>query len=133
MAVVDASVWVAMLRKNDPFYDRCRRWWETSTQAHLKLYVPSIVLAEVAAAVARRDDNNAHATKALALVQESGVEIIDVSVSLALRAAELGIKYRLRGCDAVYVALAEHLKVPLVTLDREQLERTINAIETILP
>jgi len=124
VAVIDASVWVAMLRKNDPFYDRCRDWWEASIKAEIRLYVPSIVLAEVAAAVARRDDNNAHAIRALALVQESGVGIIDVSLSLALRAAELGIKYRLRGCDAVYVALAEHLKVQLVTLDREQLERT---------
>ncbi|MCX6109560.1 MAG: type II toxin-antitoxin system VapC family toxin [Proteobacteria bacterium] len=126
MAVVDASVWVAMLRKNDPFYNRCRDWWEASTRAQVKLYVPSIALAEVAAAVARRDDNNTHAARALELVQESGVEIIDVSRQLAMRAAELGIEYRLRGCDAVYVALAEQLQVTLVTLDREQLERTPN-------
>lgn len=122
-----------MLRKNDPFYDRCRQWWDASTVAQLKLYAPSIALAEVAAAVARRNDNDALATRALALVQESGVEIIDVSLPLAVRAAELGIKYRLRGCDAVYVALAEQLNVPLVTLDREQLERTSRAIETISP
>lgn len=115
-----------MLRKNDPFYNRCRDWWEASTRAQVKLYVPSIALAEVAAAVARRDDNNTHAARALELVQESGVEIIDVSRQLAMRAAELGIEYRLRGCDSVYVALAEQLQVTLVTLDREQLERTPN-------
>jgi len=39
----------------------------------------------------------------------------------------------LKGSDAVYVALAQGLDVPLVTRDREQLARGSAVIQTITP
>ena len=43
--------------------------------------------------------------------------------ALASVAADLAIELALRGADAVYVALADQLQLPLVTWDRQQLER----------
>jgi predicted nucleic acid-binding protein len=46
----------------------------------------------------------------------------EVDIELAGQAADIAIEARLRGCDAVYVALAAQLGERLVTLDAEQLE-----------
>jgi predicted nucleic acid-binding protein len=42
---------------------------------------------------------------------------------MAERAAGIAVEHGIRGCDAVYVALAEQFGDVLVTLDRQQLER----------
>jgi predicted nucleic acid-binding protein len=51
------------------------------------------------------------------------IELIPVTLPIAERAARIAGEHRIRGCDAVYVALAEQLSEALVTLDRQQLER----------
>ena len=56
-----------------------------------------------------------------------------VDAELALPAAELASELRLRGADAVYVAMTHRLGVPLVTWDREQLERAAVRIEARTP
>ncbi len=43
--------------------------------------------------------------------------------NLAWLAMEIAARYRLRGSDAVYAAVALHFGADLVTLDREQLSR----------
>jgi predicted nucleic acid-binding protein len=52
---------------------------------------------------------------------------------LGLRTAEVAAAYRLRGADAVYVALAEALHAPLVTWDQEQLTRLADLIPVFTP
>ena len=53
--------------------------------------------------------------------------------ALADRAAALAARCRLRGADAIYVALAEALDQPLITLDQEILDRSSGVIKTITP
>jgi predicted nucleic acid-binding protein len=48
-------------------------------------------------------------------------------------AAELIAEVGLRGADAVYVATAHHLNVPLVTPDREQRARAGRLVEVQSP
>jgi predicted nucleic acid-binding protein len=45
----------------------------------------------------------------------------------------LAARCRLRGADAIYVALAEELDQPLVTLDQEILDRSSGVIGTTTP
>jgi predicted nucleic acid-binding protein len=86
---------------------------------------PTLLLVEVASAVGRRTGNAAVAER---LVQRLRVLPAVRWVSLTPRAGNLAaaaaITYRLRGADAVYAALAEHLRIPLVTWDNDQLTRT---------
>jgi predicted nucleic acid-binding protein len=44
-------------------------------------------------------------------------------MAVAKQAARMAAEHRIRGCDAVYVSLADQLSDTLVTLDRQQLER----------
>ncbi|MFQ5433427.1 MAG: hypothetical protein ACE5FD_00980 [Anaerolineae bacterium] len=49
---------------------------------------------------------------------------------MANRAAVIAADYQIRGCDAVYVTLAEALGEALITLDKQQGERAKQVIET---
>jgi predicted nucleic acid-binding protein len=57
------------------------------------------------------------------LADSEVIELVPVSMALAERAAWISSEHRIRGCDAVYVALANQSNETLVTLDRQQLER----------
>ncbi len=52
-----------------------------------------------------------------------GVRIVIVDESLGNLATEVAAAYRIRGCDAVYVALAQMKHAVLITLDGQQRER----------
>jgi predicted nucleic acid-binding protein len=52
----------------------------------------------------------------------------EVSRTLALEAARLAGTFKLRGCDAVYVAQAKSLGERLLTFDAEQEERGLAAL-----
>jgi predicted nucleic acid-binding protein len=61
--------------------------------------------------------------------------IVDASVWVAIfrENAALAASCKLRGADAVLVALAEALDQPLITLDREIRERSSRIIEAQAP
>jgi predicted nucleic acid-binding protein len=69
------------------------------------------------------DHYECHAVLALPRVQRH-----PLSDALADRAASLAARCKLRGADAVYVALAEALDQPLITLDQEILDRSARVI-----
>lgn len=62
-----------------------------------------------------------------------GIYWISRSGEIRDHAASLAINLRLRGADAVYVALADRLAIPLVTWDDEQLLRTRSRIDPLTP
>jgi predicted nucleic acid-binding protein len=53
--------------------------------------------------------------------------------ALATRAAEIAMTHRLRGADAVYVAVAEAFNATLITWDTEMLERAAAVVPTVTP
>jgi predicted nucleic acid-binding protein len=59
--------------------------------------------------------------------------LIDLDRDLIVAAADIAIDLRLRGANAVYVALARRLDLPLVTWDREQRERAGRIIDVLTP
>lgn len=59
--------------------------------------------------------------------------VVDASVLVSVLVSELAIDLRLRGADAVYVAVADQLSLPLVSWDVEQRERAAARVEVIVP
>jgi predicted nucleic acid-binding protein len=51
------------------------------------------------------------------------LELHPIGRTLGGKAAQIALDYKLRGSDAIYVALSEQLMAPLVTWDREIIER----------
>ena len=91
---------------------------------HHETFVPTLLLVEIAASVARafdETDRGLHVAQAvLHLPRQTWVPL---GGELTVASWRLAAQSRLRGADAVYAAVAERYGTALVTLDRQQLER----------
>ena len=61
------------------------------------------------------------------------MELVDFERQQSRLSAQLAAELRLRGADATYVALALERGVPLITWDKEQIERGGLRIEVRTP
>jgi len=95
---------------------------------------PVLLLSEIGGAIARQTRSPETAARALKFIEGiPGLRLVPVDHRLGRASADLAVTLRLRGADAVYVAVAAHLKIPLVTLDSEQRERAKDLIEVRTP
>ncbi|MGH2558398.1 MAG: PIN domain-containing protein [Thermomicrobiales bacterium] len=98
---------------------------------------PTLVTAEVAGAIARLSGNSEAGHQAAARLRSTyGVELFDLDDEREANGAQLAANLRLRGADAIYVAIAHEVGAPLATWDREQRERAsvlIHAFEPEVP
>lgn len=134
MTVVDASVWVSRLVPQDVHHAASRDWIEREMTGGRFVVAPALLLAEVAGAIARRTGQPQLASRAVERLEHlAGLRLVSVDAPLARSAARLAADLSLRGADAVYVAAARHLDLPLVTWDREQRERAGTLIEVRTP
>jgi predicted nucleic acid-binding protein len=124
VAVIDASVYVALINADEAEHASGWAWLQKAKLAQETIFAPVILLAEVAAALSRglEDPQLAHRVVGQ-LLRSQVIELAPVTAVMAERAAAIAADYRIRGCDAVYVALAEQLSDELITLDQQQLER----------
>jgi predicted nucleic acid-binding protein len=86
--------------------------------------VPALLLPEIASAVARASDDSAGAQQyANATAALPHLTIVTLTVLLARQAAALAATHRLRGADAVYLAVARRYGTTVVSRDDEQRTR----------
>ncbi len=134
MPVLDASVCVSLFRADDPGHRASLRWLEEALQGDELIVSPVILLAEVAAALGRGLGDVELPRRVVELLRTRQIiDLLPVSEALAARAAEIAAEQKVRGCDAIYLALAEQLEMSLVTLDRQQLERGAEVVATRTP
>ena len=134
MIVVDASVWVSRFLPEDAFHRASRAWLTETTTAAVALIAPTIMLAEVSGAIARRTGNDQLGYQIVQQIRQlPTLQLISVDDALGQLAAQTASTYRLRGADAVYLAVARRLQVPLVSWDRELLERAAALVTTYRP
>jgi predicted nucleic acid-binding protein len=125
---------VSSLITNDANHAASLQWLVDSAHAGQTLFVPSLFVAEVANAVARRTTVKRLGTLAVqGILSNRAVQLVAIDESLASHAATVAAAHSLRGADAVYVALADRLDIPLVTLDREQIDRASSIIQVTQP
>ena len=93
----------------------------------IPIIVPSLVLPEIAAALAR-GHGRPEAAKAFVLELKNLriITFVDLDESIADLAVDIAVNNRLRGSDAVYGAVALRFGTEIVTLDKEQLDRLSN-------
>ena len=134
MPVVDASVCVALFNVDEPGHPASRRWLAKRQREAEPIVSPVILLAEVAAALSRGLGDADLARQAVRLLRGRRLfELFPVTEALAAQAAEIAAEHKVRGCDAIYVALARQLEMELVTQDRQQLERGAAVVVTRTP
>jgi predicted nucleic acid-binding protein len=132
VTVVDASIWVSVLSQKEPNHEVSRDW--LAAQSEFGVTIPTLALAETAGAVARRTGSAEDGRTAIRmLLATPGLRLVSIDAHVGEEAAEIAVAYRLRGADAVYVAVARLLALPLATLDREMKERASDAVKVIVP
>ncbi len=134
MAVIDASVYIALVNAHEAEHTSSWTWFQETKLANETIFAPVILLAEVAAALSRGVGDPELARQVVKqLLHSQVIELAPVTAVMAERAATIAAERRMRGCDAVYVALAEQLGEDLVTLDQQQLERGAAVVVTRKP
>lgn len=96
--------------------------------------MPTLLLPEIASAVARAsDDSGASLEYATATAALPHLMLVSLSPAMARQASQLASTHRLRGADAVYVAVARRYATTLVSRDEEQRTRTAGAVPCFTP
>jgi predicted nucleic acid-binding protein len=132
--VIDASVWVAVFRAGDVHHESGMAFLEAALARGAELHVPNLALVEVAGVFARQSAAGAAARRTVrALKSLPGLQRHYLDDGLTEKAWTLAARCRLRGADAVYVALAALLRAPLISLDREMLDRGKQVVRTLTP
>jgi predicted nucleic acid-binding protein len=132
-AVVDASVFVSRLLTDDVHHAPTTAWFHERARASCLFIVPAIMPAEVAGAVSRRVDGRVARRADEHLLRIPSLRVVAIDRRLGERAAALAADLGLRGADATDAAIAEQLKLPLVTCDGEQRTRAARAIAATTP
>lgn len=131
---VDASVFLSAFNPREPGHEESQRLLALMRDSATPIVVPTLLLPEVAAAVGRgQGDADLARRFSAALSRLPHLVLVSLDIVLAEQSADLAARYRLRGSDAVYAAVALRFGSTLVTLDRQQRERVANAVAARWP
>ncbi len=134
MSVVDASVWVSRYVMQDVHHQPSQQWLtQQALQGH-PLFAPILVLAEVGSAVVRQTGRPGLGHIALTgLLNFPNLRLVPIDSILGHSAAQIAINLGVKGSDAVYVALAQQLGVPIITWDNQQRVRAAQLVSALTP
>jgi predicted nucleic acid-binding protein len=131
---IDASVHVNAVNPTEDGSNTSHDLLHLVRQHRVPQVSPTLLLAEVAAAIARALDDTRYAIR-LSMMIRDGPEhtLVALDGLLVDRAIHIAANARLRGADAVYAAVAAQYDATLVTLDRQQLERLPATVRVLDP
>ena len=131
---IDASVFISAFILSEPQHQSSRTCLEQLVQKDAKIFCPTLALVETASAISRVSGDEKHAIAfASALAHFPNMELVSLDETLAHKAVSFGAIAKLRGADAVYVAVAEDASCMLITWDKELLLRAKSIIQTCTP
>jgi len=134
MFTIDASVYINGLNPAEEGSPESEAFLEQVYRHPWPAFSPTLLLVELAATVARVfDDTGQGIVVAQAVQGLPGQTWVPLDDALADEAARLAARYRVRGADAVYAAVARRYGAALVTRDRQQLERLQPALPVLTP
>ncbi len=132
--VVDASVWVSGFISKDINHNASRLWIERYIAGGGLQIAPAFLLIEVAAAVSRQAGHPTLGREAIrTLYYVRSMRFMSLDSAFIWTAVEVAADLQLRAGDATYLAVARQLNIPLVSWDREQLQKAGNLATTYTP
>ncbi len=119
---VDANLFVARFREADAGHQDAVTFFGACEERRVQLVAPIILVCEVAGALARiRGEPRFGELAATRLLAQPRLRFRQIDSAYAERAARLAARRKLRGIDALYLALAQETKSTLITADEELL------------
>jgi predicted nucleic acid-binding protein len=121
---VDASVFVNAFNPHEDGHAESLQILAAIQKRGDPLIVPTLLIPEIASALARASDDSAGALRyANATAALPHLTLVSLTSVMARQAAELAATHRLRGADAIYLAVARRYGTTLVSRDDEQRTR----------
>jgi len=131
---LDPSLLITSVTTTDPGRVNASAFVRLLGEAAIELWLPTIALPELASGLGRGQRSQPAARRLLTRFRGLPyLQLVAVDEALAAISADLSLRQGLKGCDAVYVALARSLAIPLITLDREQKDRAPADVEVFTP
>lgn len=125
--MLDASVFVAAISPAERHHPAALRLLERVPRDEAFL-VPAVFRLEVQAALSRRGEPSERLDLVDVRLRGPRFRVVPVDGSLLERAVAVARTGRIRGYDALYVAVAVEHAVPLLTLDLELVDRLATAV-----
>ncbi|HIH44506.1 MAG TPA: type II toxin-antitoxin system VapC family toxin [Candidatus Methanoperedenaceae archaeon] len=134
MYCIDASVLTNSEIEGERFHEYSQRFMEIIREREIAIVVPEIVLPEISSAISRGTDNTEKAVEFVKVLRQiPNIVFVPIDRELADEASRLAAEYRIRGCDAIYVAAASMFGAKLISLDKQQIEKAGKCIEVATP
>lgn len=134
MYCIDASVFINSIIEGEQFHEYSAKLMQKIKNKGITIIVPEIALPEISSAIARGTNDTLKALDFVReLIQIPNVVFVPIDRELADEASRIAAEYRLRGCDAIYAAVAYMFNVKLITLDKQQSERGSECIDVASP
>lgn len=131
---VDASVFVSAFTPSEPPHAASKSFLRGLAEAGPPSFLLALAMVEIAAAIGRGQVRpELGAAFASEVIQLPQVALIGLDEPLAREAAEIAARHRLRGSDAVYIAVARRFAATLITLDKEQRRRAAAVVKVRHP
>jgi predicted nucleic acid-binding protein len=131
---VDASVFLNAFNPYEEGYEESHRLLTHLQERATPIIVPTLLLPEVAAAVSRgREEDDLAREFAATLSRLPHLVLVPLDSTLAQQAADVAACYRVRGSNAVYVAVALRFGSTVITLDCKQREGVADALPAHQP
>lgn len=134
MLTVEANVFISAASASEAGAAVSRAFIRRISLLSVPLYCPTILLPEVSAGIARPTNNSILAKQVTDDVARlPSLVCVGLDQLRADLAVDAAITCRLRGADAVYVAVAQEYSTTLITWDQELLTRGAAAVTVMTP
>lgn len=134
MYCLDASVVTNSFIEKEEYHKFSKRLVDKIKEENISVVLPEIVFPEVASAISRGLDDYRIALRFTEqLRQIPNFVFIPIDAELSTLAAKFAATNKLRGSDAIYVAVAFIFNVKLITLDSEQKDRVNGLVRALTP
>jgi predicted nucleic acid-binding protein len=130
--VLDASVAIAAFRSNEPLHAACVKRLTPLLKGDDSIVVPAIFRIEVASALARGGFTAAQVERFAGGLLAHATEVT-IGPLRARRIQAIAMVTRLRAADAIYVWVAQHEGLQLVTADQEIQQRASAMCRLLAP
>lgn len=127
---LDSSVIVSALRKQEVNHETSKNILRKVKDGEYIAIEPYIVLVEITAAIKRRTGSSELAARVKNdLLNIDNINFMDLGYERASHAADIAMKVGVRGMDAIVIQIAKEFDIPLVTLDKEMIEKAESFID----
>ncbi|MEA1984629.1 MAG: type II toxin-antitoxin system VapC family toxin [Euryarchaeota archaeon] len=127
---LDSSVIVAALRRQEKDHLAAKDLLRKVKDGQHFAIEPYIVLVEITAAIKRRTGSKELAMRVKNdLLAIDTINFVELNTDSATDAADIAASIGVRGMDAIVIQVARDFNIPLVTLDREMVEKATSLVD----